>query len=436
MSYQAPEQPVLQLALDYLNTSQAEVLAAEAVPAGIPWVEVGTPLIKAAGLDAVRAIRKAHPQVTLVADMKVMDAGRVEVEAAAKAGADVVMCLGAASDATVQDCIAGGKQHGVGIGIDLVSVADPVARAKEVEALGADFVSVHTPIDQQMEGADGLETLKAVAAAVSIPVACAGGITAATAGAAVAAGARIVIAGGSIAKATDAKAAAAELLAVVGGAEAPATATGARVTADGIRDALAAASTPNLSDAMHRGGAVHGITNMNPGKKLVGPAVTVTAFPGDWSCPVQAIDRCPEGAVLVVDAAGVGPALWGGLATQTAIARKLGGVVIHGACRDIAEITGSELPLFAVSHMPNAGDARGVGAYDLPVTVCDQKVQPGDWLVGDEDGLVVVPAAEAVVVANRAADINEREARFAKEIESGQTLAEIAQLGAWERADK
>ena len=132
----------------------------------------------------------------------------------------------------------------------------------------------------------------------------------------------------------------------------------------------------------------------------------------------------------------MGPALWGGLATQTAIARKLGGVVIHGACRDIAEITGSELPLFAVSHMPNAGDARGVGAYDLPVTVCDQKVQPGDWLVGDEDGLVVVPAAEAVVVANRAADINEREARFAKEIESGQTLAEIAQLGAWERADK
>ena len=63
-------------------------------------------------------------------------------------------------------------------------------------------------------------------------------------------------------------------------------------------------------------------------------------------------------------------------------------------------------------------------------------MQPGDWLVGDEDGLVVVPAAEAVVVANRAADINEREARFAKEIESGQTLAEIAQLSAWERADK
>ena len=90
---------------DYLNTAQAEVLAAEVVPAGIPWVEVGTPLIKAAGLDAVRAIRAAYPGVTLVADMKVMDAGRVEVEAAAKAGADVVMRL-VALDATVTDCIA------------------------------------------------------------------------------------------------------------------------------------------------------------------------------------------------------------------------------------------------------------------------------------------------------------------------------------------
>ena len=113
-----------------------------------------------------------------------MDAGRVEVEAAAKAGADVVMCLGAASDATVKDCIAGGQTHGVAIGIDLVSVADPVARRQRGRGNGrADFVSVHTPIDQQMEGRDGLATLQAVAAAVDIPVACAGGITAATAGA-------------------------------------------------------------------------------------------------------------------------------------------------------------------------------------------------------------------------------------------------------------
>ena len=69
----------------------------------------------------------------------------------------------------------------------------------------------------------------------------------------------------------------------------------------------------------------------------------------------------------------------------------------------------------------------------LPVKFGGQTIQPGDWLVGDEDGLVVIAQREAVVVANRAADINEREARFAAEIDAGQTLAEIAQLGAWQR---
>ena len=238
--------------------------------------------------------------------MKVMDAGRVEVEAAAKAGADVVMCLGAASDATVQDCIAGGKQHGVGIGIDLVSVADPVARAKEVEAMGADFVSVHTPIDQQMEGADGLETLKAVAAAVSpflLPVLVALPPRQP---------ARLLrlVHGLSLLAAQSPKPPMPRpprqnywpWLGRRCAGRQPVRASPLMVFA--MPWLLPARPT---SDAMHRGGAVHGLTNMNPGKKLVGPAVTVTAFPGDWSCPVQAIDRCPEGAVLVIDAAGVGP---------------------------------------------------------------------------------------------------------------------------------
>jgi len=434
MVYRVPDTPAVQLALDFLNLEQALRLADEAVPAGIGWIEVGTPLIKSEGLEAVRAVRARFPEATVVADMKVMDAGRTEVEAAQKAGADVVMVLAAATDATIGECVEAGRHLGCAIGCDLVGLADPVARAEAVAALGVDLVSVHTPIDQQMEGGSGGDVLARVAAAVALPVMCAGGISAATAPAAVAAGARVVIVGGAISKAADARDAASAVIEAVRSGRAAADSEGrfTRVGAEGLRELLGRISTPNLSDAMHRGGVVSGLTARNPERRLCGPAYTVQTVPGDWAKPVQAIDRCRPGDVLVIDAGGCAPALWGGLATTTALVRGLGGVVIHGACRDVEEIVGSGLAVWSSLVSPGAGEPKGVGALELPVAFGGQSIHPGDWLVGDANGLVVVPAARAVATANRAMDVKEREERVAAEIATGKTLAEVAELARWE----
>lgn len=435
MTYRRPTEPVLQLALDFVNTDQAMDAAAAAMPAGVPWVEAGTPLLKAEGLGALRRLRAAWPDACLVADMKTMDAGRVEVEYAHKAGADVVTVLAAATDATISECVTAGRLVGAAICCDLVGVADPAARAAEVAGLGVDLVSVHTPIDAQMQGADALATLQAVSAAVDIPVSCAGGLSAATAADAVAAGASVVIVGGAVTKATDPHAAAAELLQILAGAEPPAgQELFKRVGADGIREVLERVSAPNCSDAMHRGGALRGLTCRTPGAKLVGPAVTVQSAPGDWSKPVVAIDSCQPGDVLVIDAAGGMPALWGGLATRTAKARGLAGVVIDGACRDLDEIVDAGLPLWSRAVCPDAGQPKGVGLHGQPVHVGGQTIAPGDWLIGDASGLVAIPAAQAVETANRAQDVYERELRLAAEIDAGKTLAEIAELAKWDQA--
>lgn len=425
--------PAVQLALDFVNLASALRVAREAVPAGIPWIEAGTPLIKSVGLEAVRQLRAAFPAAVIVADMKVMDAGRTEVEYARKAGADIVTVLGQSSDATIEECVRAGRQHGASIACDLVACPDPVARARRAEELGCDLVSVHVPIDQQMQGTEPFAILASVAAAVSIPVACAGGLTAASAARAVAAGARVCIVGGAVTKSPDARAAAAAVLAALRGEQTAPGNVRARLGIERIREVLVRTATPNLSDAMHRGGALRGLVNRNPAVHLCGPARTVTAVPGDWSKPVQAIDRCREGEVLVVDAADAYPALWGGLASLTAVSRRLGGVVIAGACRDLAEIRASGLALWSSLVCPDAGEPRGLGAFDLPVRVGGQPIAPGDWLVGDEDGLVAIPAARVVEVANRAADIAEREERLAAEIARGRTLSEIAELKVWEQ---
>ncbi|MBW1990828.1 MAG: orotidine 5'-phosphate decarboxylase, partial [Deltaproteobacteria bacterium] len=87
----------LQLALDFVDLHRALLVADKAVPAGVDWIEVGTPLIKSEGLNAVRELKKRFPGKTIVADMKIMDAGRIEVESAAKAGAAIIDVLGAAA---------------------------------------------------------------------------------------------------------------------------------------------------------------------------------------------------------------------------------------------------------------------------------------------------------------------------------------------------
>ena len=201
----------LQVALDFVDLPRALQVAREAVAGGADWVEAGTPLIKAEGLAAVRELKAAFPDKLVFADLKTMDAGRIEVEYAAKAGAGLVGVLGAASDSTIKECIEAAHNYGCKLIVDMIEVADPVARARQAEAWGADYVGIHTAIDQQMRGEAPFATLQAVAAAVAIPVSAAGGINSETAAAAVAAGAGVVVVGGAITKATDATAATAEI---------------------------------------------------------------------------------------------------------------------------------------------------------------------------------------------------------------------------------
>jgi 3-hexulose-6-phosphate synthase len=186
-------EPVLQLALDFVDLPRALRVAEEAVAGGADWLEAGTPLIKSEGLQALRELKNRFPGKTLVADMKTMDAGRAEVEFAAKAGAHVVGVLGAASAATIRECIEAGQNYGAQIIVDMLQVDDVVARAREVEAMGADYIGIHVAIDEQMEGKMPFDILQQVASAVSIPVSVAGGINSETAPLALEAGASIVV---------------------------------------------------------------------------------------------------------------------------------------------------------------------------------------------------------------------------------------------------
>ncbi len=433
MTASAPMNPVLQLALDFVDLPRALRVAEEAVAGGADWLEAGTPLIKSEGLQAVRELRSRWPHLTIVADMKTMDAGRAEVEYAAKAGARVVGVLGAASDATISECVEAARNYGAEIIVDMVQVKDVVERAIAVQELGADYIGIHIAIDEQMQGRTPFELLRAVSEAVSIPIAVAGGINSETAALAIEAGASIVIVGGAITKATDATAATRAIKQAMADLVSVRSEYFVRATGPDLREMLSRVSAANVSDALHRTGDVPGLRPLTPGAKVVGPAFTVRTYPGDWAKPVEAIDHAVAGDVLVIDAGGVGPAVWGELATNSAIQRGLAGVVIFGGARDSGDIRELGFPLFSTLVTPTAGEPKGFGETGVPIRIAGVRVAPGDWIIGDDDGVCVIPKEKALEYTNRAMDVLERENRLRQEIRQGSTLSQVAYLLRWEK---
>ncbi len=164
---------MLQVALDFTTLEKAVSLANQISGLGFSRLEAGTPLIKSVGMNAVRVLKEyGYP---VVADMKTMDTGYLEVEMAATAGADLVSILGAAPDETVAGAVEAGKDYSVEIIGDLIGVKDPGKRAEELESLGVNEVLIHVGIDQQKK-VSPLEFLDSVRKKVSGRLAVAGGL--------------------------------------------------------------------------------------------------------------------------------------------------------------------------------------------------------------------------------------------------------------------
>src|SRR5436309_974759 len=169
------------------------------------------------------------------------------------------------------------------------------------------------------------------------------------------------------------------------------------------------------------------------GTKLVGRAVTVKTADGDWAKPVEAIDRATPGDVIVIDVGGGPTAVWGELASNSCLVKGVEGVVIDGAVRDLDTILELNFPCFSRHVAPHAGEPKGLGEIGSEIECGGQKVHAGDWIVGDESGILVVPQEHAVEMANRAVDVLERENRIREEIKRGGTLSSVLELEKWEQ---
>lgn len=201
----------LQLAIDLVDTQGAIELVKE-LEEFIDVVEIGTPVVINEGLRAVKAMKEAFPNLTVLADLKIMDAAGYEVSQAVASGADIITILGAAEDASIMGAVEEAKKHGKQILVDMIAVKDIATRAKELDELGVDYICVHTGYDLQAEGQNSFKDLATIKSVVkNAKTAVAGGIKLETLPEVIKAQPDLVIVGGGITGQEDIKAVAAQM---------------------------------------------------------------------------------------------------------------------------------------------------------------------------------------------------------------------------------
>ena len=168
-----------------------------------------------------------------------------------------------------------------------------------------------------------------------------------------------------------------------------------------------------------------------PGAELAAPAYPVRCTPGDNLAIHVGVARAPAGSALVVDVGEVRElGYWGEVLTTAAESRGLVGLVIDGCVRDVAALAAHAFPVFSTGLALPGATKKLPGAVDAPVVVGEVDVTPGDWVVGDADGVVVVPGAalDDVLAAGRARA--ERERGYFESLRGGATTLELLDLDA------
>ena len=205
----------LQIAIDNGHSSSIFDIV-DQIADVIDIVEIGTPMVLNEGQTAVRMVKEKYPQLTVLSDTKIVDGGALECQYAVDAGADIITVLAMSADQTIKDVADTAHAAGRKAMADLISVTDIRTRARELEALGVDYIAVHTAFDVQKTGRTPYGDLKELLEVIP-PEKCAvaGGVKLGTVADYAALKPAIIIAGGALYNAPDVRRAVIEMKAKI-----------------------------------------------------------------------------------------------------------------------------------------------------------------------------------------------------------------------------
>jgi 4-hydroxy-4-methyl-2-oxoglutarate aldolase len=191
---------------------------------------------------------------------------------------------------------------------------------------------------------------------------------------------------------------------------------------------LAAMDTATLYESGARSTMDSGIRHLSGRERLAGPALTVLCLPGDNLMIHVALAGAKPGDVLVVQCHDPGYGVWGEVLTVAAMARGVAGLVVDGSVRDLAATRALDFPVFARGTCLRGTAKTGRVPFNVPVSCAGCIVSPGDIIVADESGIVVIAPGEAAAIAERAEERVAKEAAMMEELRRGRTTLELLGL--------
>jgi 3-hexulose-6-phosphate synthase len=187
-------------------------------------------------------------------------------------------------------------------------------------------------------------------------------------------------------------------------------------------------STPQISDALKSitgsNGVIKGLKTVN-NQKVFGKVITAKTKDYDWGTSLKAIDEAKEGEVLFIFTEGDDNAVWGELTSQNAKMKGIAGTMIYGACRDLDGLKDLDFPVFSLKTVPNAGSSLFEGPINVPLKCGEIEILPGDYVFGDDSGVVLVSQVNFEKVMVKAKLIKARETEIITQIKEGKSLSEI-----------
>ncbi len=196
-----------------------------------------------------------------------------------------------------------------------------------------------------------------------------------------------------------------------------------------LHERVAKLQVSHLSDAMGRSGVLDGLHPVNPKNRLIARAFTVRAMPGDNLTLHLAITQAQAGEVIVVDGGGLlSVALWGELMSLAAQVKGIAGLVIDGAIRDQETLASTDFPVYSKGATPRGPVKASLGEVNIPIQCGGVVVRPGDLIVGDADGVAVVPQDKQEAIISAAEAIAAKEEVLKAKIGQGQRLLDLLNL--------
>ncbi len=190
-------------------------------------------------------------------------------------------------------------------------------------------------------------------------------------------------------------------------------------------------STCQISDAFneiaHRSGVLYNLKSVN-NLKTWGKITTVKTDSDDWGTITLAIDEADDGDVLLVDTGDMDAAIWGELASTCAKNNGVKATLVYGCVRDLDALLYMDYPIFACGFRPNAGKALGLGEINVDLLLESMEISAGDFLYGDETGVVIIPKEFFADVMNKTFEIKLKEKKITDMLNSGMSLSQVVGL--------